>query len=83
MIFGVDIIINFLLQKLDEEGKSQNLPLETVAVEYLKTEFLTDLIVILPLGGLMSLYDQRLEIFWLIKAIRIKDLYNYLNIKHF
>ena len=54
-----------------------------VAVEYLKTEFLTDLVVFLPLGGILSLYDKRFEIFWLIKAIRIKDLHNYLGIRQF
>ena len=54
-----------------------------VAVQYLKTDFLTDLIVFLPLGGIMSLYDKRFEMFWLIKAIRIKDLQHYLSIRQF
>ena len=30
-IFALEIVINFFLQTLDEEGKSKNLPLESVS----------------------------------------------------
>ena len=75
--------MKFFLQRLDEEGKSEKLPLEMVAVNYLKTDFIIDLIVLIPFGGILSLFDKRFEIFWLIKAIRIKDLHNYVEIKQF
>lgn len=82
-IYAFDIMMNFFLQTLDEEGKSQELPLEMVAVQYLKQGFLTDLIVLIPFGGILSLVEPRFEILWLIKAIRIKDLHYYLNIRQF
>lgn len=68
--------MNFFLQKLDEQGNSQELPLEAVAVYYLKEGFIIDTIVLIPFGGILSLLDKRFEILWLIKAIRIKDLHN-------
>ena len=77
-IFLIDIILNFFLQELDEENKSRNLPLEVVAHKYFTSKFLRDIIILLPLGGILSMIDVRLKFFWLIKALRIKDLMKYL-----
>jgi len=77
-IFLIDIILNFFLQELDEENKSRNHPLEVVAQKYFTSRFPIDFIILLPLGGILSLIDIRLKFFWLIKALRIKDLMKYL-----
>lgn len=42
-----------------------------------------DLIAFIPLGGIFSYFDGRLEFLWLLKAIRIKDLQFYMSDKFF
>jgi len=75
MIFAFEIIMKMFLQNLDEEGKSERLPLEYVTLNYIRSDFLTDLIAFLPLGGIFSSFDERLKFLWLVKALRIKDLH--------
>jgi hypothetical protein len=82
-VFLVDIILNFFMQELDEKGHSKNLPLETIAQNYLRGDFLLDLIVFVPWGGIFSLVDNRLKFLWLIKALRIKDLMRYMSKRQF
>lgn len=78
----MDMILKFFLQRIDEKGISQNLPLEQVATNYLKGEFLLDLCAFLPFG-LFSLYDERFKILWILKVIRIHLLKYYLSQKFF
>jgi len=77
-VFGVDMILKFFLQGMDEIGQSLNQPIETIAENYFKKEFFIDLIIILPFG-LLSRLDHRLEFLWFIKDIRIKDVSFYLS----
>ena len=72
LVFGFEIILKFFLQELDEKGQSLYFPLEIVATNYLRSEFLIDLFVLLPLGGIFSEIDDRWKILWLIKAYRLK-----------
>ena len=82
-VFGCEIIIKFFLQKIDEKGQSLTEPLETVATNYFRSQFLIDLIVLLPLGGIFSLIDYRWKLLWLIKAYRIKELQYYMSPRFF
>lgn len=70
-IFATNIILNFFKQGIDEEGKSKREPLEVVCASYLHGNFLIDLIAFLPLGYVFSLLDSRLDLFWIIKTLRI------------
>lgn len=82
-VFGLDILLRFFLQELDEDGKQQDLPLEEVASNYLKNQFVIDLIAIIPFGAIFSSFDERLAFLWLIKAIRITDLKFYMSDRFF
>ena len=82
-VFFFDIILNFFLQELDEKGHSKNQPLEIIAENYLRGDFLLDMIVFVPWGGIFSLVDNRLKFLWLIKALRIKDLMRYMSKRQF
>lgn len=82
-VFGVEIILNFFLQDLDEDGKSKGESLETVSSNYLRGKFLIDLIALLPLGAMFTHIDERFKVLWLVKAIRIKELHQYLSKKSF
>lgn len=55
------------------------MPLEEVALEYLRTNFKYDFISFLPLGYFAVLIDHKLSFFWVIKAIRIRQLNEYLK----
>ena len=78
-VFGLEIIMKFFLQELDEEGQSLNETLEIVATKYLRSEFLIDLVVLLPLGGI----DDSWRFLWLIKAYRLKQLHYYMSARFF
>lgn len=55
------------------------MPVEEVALEYLRTNFWYDFISFLPLGYIAVLIDHKLSFFWVIKAIRIRQLNEYLK----
>ena len=76
-----EIIINFFKQDLDERGQSKFQSLEVVALRYFRAEFILDFIAFLPLGYLFTLWDERLMIFWFIKALRLRKLKYYLSNK--
>jgi hypothetical protein len=82
-IFLVEIFANFFLQPLDEQGKSQNLPLETISFQYLKGDFAKDFIVLVPLGVIFSIIDERFKILVFLKAIRITTLHKNLSKRSF
>lgn len=82
-IFAIEILVNFFMQTLDEEGKSRNEPLENVSFNYFKGGFTKDLLVLLPLGWIFSFADERFKILWLVKAIRIKTLHHSLSKRSF
>ena len=54
-----------------------------MALNYLKGEFLIDLLAFLPFGLLSLMIDERFKFLWIIKAIRIKQLKYYLSKKFF
>jgi len=82
-VFFVEIILNFFLQDLDEEGKSKNEPQELIVSKYMRGSFIIDLLTFLPLGYTLEFYDHRFKILWLIKALRIKELHGYLGKRSF
>lgn len=82
-IFFIDIVMKFFLQKFDERGKPEVLPLEEVAHKYLTTGFLLDFVCFLPLGWIFSLIDERFKFMWLIKTLRISTLSYYLRQKFY
>lgn len=73
-VFAFEIIMNFFLQDIDEQGCSTNYSLETISQNYLRGRFLIDLITFLPLGAMFTNIDKRTKVLWLVKAIRIKEL---------
>ena len=54
-----------------------------MAANYLKNQFVIDLIAFIPFGSIFSSFDNRLEFLWLLKGIRIKDLKFYMSVKFF
>jgi len=84
VVFFLDIGVSFLLQKIDEQGRSQNLPLHQVAFEYLNSGFLIDILAFIPFGLILSeLAGDEFRFFWVIKMIRLKDLYFYTSMAFF
>ena len=49
-VFFVEIVVNFFMQPLDEQGISKSETLENIASMYLRGGFALDFIVLLPLG---------------------------------
>ena len=69
--FLIDIILNFFKQGIDEQGNTLYDPLKEVALRYYNTSFIVDLIALIPWGYIMGMFDPKLRVFMLIKAIRI------------
>ena len=82
-VFFVEIILNFFLQDLDEEGKSKNEAHEVIISKYMRGNFVTDVLAFLPLGYMFEFIDHKFKILWLIKALRIKELHGYLGKRSF
>ena len=82
-VFFVEIILNFFLQDLDEEGKSKNEAHEVIISKYMRGNFVTDVLAFLPLGYMFEFVDHKFKILWLIKALRIKELHGYLGKRSF
>lgn len=74
-----DIVINFILQEVDEEGRTKFEKASVLIERYFKGQFPYDLLVLLPIGYLMSLIDSKLKFFWVIKAFRITKVNYYLS----
>ena len=80
--FFIDIIINFFLQDIDEEGNSKMEPLADIALRNLySSAFKFDMIALIPWGYFMGMLDSKNKYFWVIKAIRIGQLNYYLRDK--
>ena len=77
-IFFVDFVLNFFLQNLNEDNKSQHKPLSVVATNYLYGGFTRDFVALLPLGELARI-NKNLEVLNVIKIIRIRILNYYLS----
>lgn len=74
LVCFLDIVLKFFCQSVDEEGFPKKEKLQTVAQNYLRGDFAQDLIVFLPIGLVSTYIDNRLKIFWIIKAFRIVKL---------
>ena len=73
-IFSVEMMINFIKQDLDDEGKTKlELP-EKIATRYLQTNFIVDMVALIPWGYISDAYSPNFGFLWVIKAIRIKTL---------
>jgi len=46
-------------------------PLKDVALRYYSTDFLVDMIALIPWGYILAQFDPKLKVFWIVKAIRI------------
>lgn len=79
LICLIDILFNFFKQQLDEQGQPKNEALETIALNYFRTNFFLDLLLVFPVGYVMSLFDRRTKFLWIIKAFRVKHINSYLN----
>lgn len=75
----VNIVINFFLQEIDEDGGSKQNALAEVATNYFKGQFRMDLFIFVPWGLLFCYFDERLKIFWVTKGFRIISLNHYLS----
>jgi len=58
-------------------------PLEEAAMGYLKTNFAIDLLALLPFGGVLSELDYRFRTLWLLKVLRLNELYYYTSMRFF
>ena len=63
---------------MNEEGHTLNLPLEKVAMRYFKGGFFFDLVALTPFGAL-EYFSESLCVLWVIKAIRIYEIRQYLK----
>ena len=79
MICFFDIVINFFLQEVDEEGNPKKESRSVIMERYLRSTFAFDVIIFLPIGYFMSLIDQKLKFFWVIKAVRIMKVNYYVS----
>ena len=60
------------------------MPLEQVATEYLQSGFLIDLLAFIPFGLVFSyMFNDAFRVFWVMKLIRLKDLYFYTSMAFF
>ena len=50
-----------------------------VSERYFKGGFALDLLIFLPIGYFMSLIDSKLKFFWVLKAIRIAKMNQYVS----
>lgn len=82
-IFLAEIILKFFVQRTDENGMSEELPLSKVSYNYLNHDFVVDLVVFLPFGLIFTYIDQTLKFVWMIKLLRIKDIQYYLSKRFF
>lgn len=76
-----DMIINFFLQANDDSKTPLKEELSMVAHRYLTGRFFPDLIVWLPMGYILSTFDERLRFTWCIKGFRVIDLNYYVSDK--
>ena len=81
-IFFVEIVINFIKQDLDDEGLTKYELPETIAVRYIQSGFLVDVITLIPWGYIFESYGPKAGVLWVIKAIRIKTLQNMMSNKN-
>lgn len=83
-VFLVDIIIQFFLQKKDEEGKILKQSLQQISENYLRGNFMMDVIIFLPLGWVATiLINEKLRVIWYLKVIRMKNLQIIFNERFF
>lgn len=77
----IDIILNFLKQKYDDDGIFSRMdPLHEVAQAYLNSyAFKLDFLSFLPWGWMFGFIDERLKFMWVIKVIRIVKLNSYIS----
>lgn len=69
-LFAVEILINFFKQDLDDQGQTKSEPLIKISTRYLQTNFVFDVLVLIPWGYIFGDF----VFLWGIKAIRIKTL---------
>lgn len=82
IFFFINIIINFFLQANDDAKIPMKQSRETITWRYLQGRFFMDLIVLLPMGLIMSFaVDSKLRFFWMIKGLRVIDLNYYISDK--
>lgn len=73
-IFFIEMAINFVKQDLDDEGNTKHELPEKIAVRYLQSSFIVDVIALIPWGYISDSYGPNFGVLWVIKAIRIKTL---------
>ena len=64
-IFALDILINFFKQDLDDQGKTKAEPLVKICTRYLQTNFVFDVLVLIPWGYIFGQF----VFLWGIKAM--------------
>ena len=71
-MFLIDIILNFFVaQKVEGNEEDYILHLEKIGLKYLKSKFIFEFIILLPLGFIGSFYDKKLSLLHLIKFCRV------------
>ena len=77
IVFTIDIILNFFLAlKVKGDESDYILHIEKIGINYLKTNFLRDLLLTLPLG-MVSYFIPRLKILYLVKSVRIERFFKF------
>ena len=72
VIFSLNIVINFLLAtKVEGDEEIYVLDPQHIAINYIKGNFLIDLILTLPLGFLGDVIHPSFKLLHMIKAYRI------------
>ena len=82
IIMFSDLILNFFVQPLQEDGQSMNMALEEIAKNYLENAFMYDLISWVPFGLLQNV-NRHLSVLWLLKTLRIRELIVYTQKRYY
>jgi len=75
LVFIVDIVLNFFKAvRLEEDSKVLNDKADQIAKSYLSSNFLTDFILMLPLGYFGEMVHPQLKILHFIKLFRLQEI---------
>ena len=53
-MFAIEILLNFFKQDLDDQGVTKTEPLMKIATRYLQSDFIGDVLVLIPWGYIFS-----------------------------
>ena len=73
-IFLVHLILNFFLQPINEAGQVMNLSRKQISKRYFYGNFGFDAFMLFP-HGIFYIFDYSLGSLWMLKTLRIRDLY--------